>query len=263
VSLPKLARRIARSVAPSFLHGAVYATFYRARAVTSVRLAGRARFCPCCNHAFRRFVAWNGREGIRCPRCGSHERQRLLLLYLRARTDLFLSDHHLLHVAPEPSLVPHLLRLPNLEYLRADLDHPLAEPVDLTDMRFEDDTFDVVICNHVLEHIPDDRRAMQELFRVLVPGGWAVLQVPIELGRERTLEDPSITSPSDRLRMYGDEDHKRLYGRDYVDRLRSVGFEVELDDFASRLSRTLVERCALDPDEVIFRCARPPADVGS
>jgi SAM-dependent methyltransferase len=153
-------------------------------------------------------------------------------------------------------LVPHLAPLPNLRYTRADLDHPLAEHVDITDIQFPDDSFDVIICNHVLEHVPDDRRAMREVYRVLAPGGWAILQVPIDRAMERTLEDPAIVAPEDRLRVYGDEDHRRLYGRDYVERLEDAGFEVRQDHFVSELSPTIIERCGLDADELIFRCTK-------
>lgn len=152
----------------------------------------------------------------------------------------------MLHVAPEAKLAERLQSAPNLDYLSGDLDptHAMVQ-MDLTDIQYPDNTFDAIYCSHVLEHIPDDRRAMRELYRVLKPGGWAIIHAPIQ--RKTTIEDPSITTPQGRLRAYGQSDHVRSYGEDYVDRLRESGFDVTIEKFIDGFSDAEVERLGLHP----------------
>jgi hypothetical protein len=216
-----------------------------------------SRYCPVCRRfsaGFRPFGV-KRRPNATCPRCGSLERHRLLWLYFGCRTDLFDGrPKSLLHVAPERHLAPLLWQVPGLTYLSADLDSPLAmASMDLTDAPYPDASFDVILCNHVLEHVPDDRRAMQELFRMLKPGGWAVLQVP--MSGEKTDEDPTVTDPKERERRFGQSDHVRMYGRDYGDRLADAGFEVHVDDFAHRLPPALARLCGIKGQHVYF-CRR-------
>ena len=200
-------------------------------AVRGLAARGTEVECPCCEGRFRAFRAHRGRSGAKCPRCGALERHRALWLWLARETDLLRAELSLLHIAPEYELQRRLAKLPNLRYLSADLDSPLAMVrTDVLEMQFEDESFDVVMCNHVLEHVADDRRALSEILRVLRPGGWSVLLVPIERHRAVTFEDPAITDPAERLRIYGQEDHARVYGRDYPERLRRAGFEVEVID---------------------------------
>ena len=163
----------------------------------------------------------------------------------------------MLHVAPE-SCFRHALRaLPNISYLSADYDSATAmERMDITAIGHPDESFDVVICNHVLEHVSDDRRAMRELLRILRPGGWAMLQVPLDPSREATLEDPRIVDPRERRRAFGQYDHVRLYGRDYPERLRSQGFKVAPDRFVEELPRQTVEELGLDVEETIYVARR-------
>jgi SAM-dependent methyltransferase len=162
---------------------------------------------------------------------------------LEQRTDLLATRASVLHVAPEACIQRILRSLPHLDYVSVDLDSPLAmHRMDVTDLRFETDRFDAVICFHVLEHVPDDRRAISELFRVLRPGGFAILEVPLSLAQESTIEDPAIRSPRERERLFAQRDHVRSYGRDYLDRLGDAGFTVTLDEFPLRL-----------PDEVLRR----------
>jgi ubiquinone/menaquinone biosynthesis C-methylase UbiE len=147
----------------------------------------------------------------------------------------------MLHVAPEKGLAKRFQEAPNLDYLSADLDPERAMvAMDLTDIQYPDDTFDVIYCSHVVEHIPDDRRALRELYRVLKPGGWAMIHAPIL--RETTFEDASVTSPEERTRVFGQWDHVRSYGEDYVDRLREAGFEVSVERFIDSFSDEEVER---------------------
>lgn len=128
---------------------------------------------------------------------------------------------------------------------------------DLVRLPFMDNSFDVSICYHVLEHVPDDRQAMGELFRVLKPGAWSVLQSPVDPERETTFEDPSVTSPHERLRLFGQVDHVRVYGRDYKNRLEQVGFRVRLDAYAGSLGSSLIRRFGLPGGEELYVCSKP------
>jgi len=219
--------------------------------------AGSRRHCPVCGGNFRRFLPHFGiREQARCPRCRSYERHRLLWLYLRERTNILKDKLRVLHLAPEYVLQKKLRPLPNLVYTSADLYSPIAMVrADITKMQFADASFDVVLCYHVLEHIPDDRAAMAEMFRVMAPGGWAIIQVPMGT-RPTTHEDITITDPKERQRLFGQEDHVRAYGLDYKDRLEAAGFAVEVDDYVRKMPKDEVERMGLLADEDIYLCRR-------
>jgi len=172
-------------------------------------------------------------------------------MYFQQRTDLFDGkSKKMLHVAPEPSLTAKFEAAPNIEYISSDLDPKAAMiQMDITDIHLPDNSFDVIYCSHVLEHVPDDRKAMRELARVLRPNGWAILAVPF-FRKDKTFEDPSITSEADRDRVYGQSDHVRAYGPDFVDRLRESGFDVTVDRFATHLSDEVVDRYALSREEM-------------
>lgn len=190
-----------------------------------------------------------------CPFCGSYDRDRLLLTFLQRRTDLFSKPTKLLHIAPESTLAKKVVATPSIDYVSGDLDGSLAmRPLDVTDIDFPDNTFDAVICNHVLEHVPDDRRAMSELLRVLKPGGWAVLQVPIGIKLDKTIEDFTLKSDAERLERFGQGDHVRVYSMgDYVERLRSVGWNIEVIDFPSEVGPETVHRYGFhEREKVVF-----------
>jgi SAM-dependent methyltransferase len=198
--------------------------------------------CPFCRSHVRTFLPFGFRfpvltekhvvgGGYRpdalCPICSSVDRERLLYLFMRNNTDLFETPKKFLHVAPEARVAKILKRSANLDYLTADISGmDVMVRMDITDIQFPDASFDVIVCNHVLEHIVDDRKAMSELHRTLRPDGWGILQVPISLSLTETFEDFSITDPADRARAFGQEDHVRIYARDYSDRLAKVGFNV-------------------------------------
>ena len=222
-----------------------FALFYRGNRFTD----------PIDGKSFRTFLPYGyeqPRENVLSPSTLSLERHRLLWLYLRNETNFFKSNLKVLHFAPEQAFYGRFKKLPNLEYVTSDLNSPLATvKADICDLPFEENSFDVILCNHVLEHIPNDTKAMQELFRVLRPNGWGIFQIPQDLTRETTFEDDSITDKKERTRIFGQYDHVRVYGKDYFDKLKSVGFEVEAVDYTSKLSREEVDKYRLAIGELI------------
>lgn len=222
---------------------------------------GNRVFCPCCDGSFRQFLPFGVkvlRQNALCPYCGSLERHRLMWLYLRDRTNLLSDKLRVLHFAPEDFIQKKLISFPNLEYTSADLNSRIAMvKMNITDIPYEENTIDVILCLHVLEHIPDDRKAMSEIYRILKPGGWAILQVPLDIRRSKTFEDPNVIDPKDRLRLFNQADHVRIYGRDYKDRLESVGFTVYQEPYARTLNSSIIERYGLLIDEDIFYCTKP------
>jgi SAM-dependent methyltransferase len=179
--------------------------------------------------------------------------------YLAERSNLWdNSPKDLLHVAPEPQMAILFKRAAHLRYVSVDLMTSRAMvKSDLTRLSFTDASFDFVFCSHVLEHVPDDRAAMRELYRVMRPRGWAILQVPIK--GDRTYEDFSITTPEGRLAAFGQHDHVRMYGRDYRDRLMEAGFDVTVDSIARQLPERTARRLGLQRDEEIYVCRKPAA----
>lgn len=224
---------------------------------------GSPQHCPICCFEDAPFAPGgrNGRPRAMCPQCRSLERHRLVWLFLTTETDLLLTHapQRLLHLAPEPSLERELARFPQVAQLTADIDPSrVMVRMDITDIEYPDGSFEAVYCSHVLEHVPDDRRALRELFRVLVPGGWAILQVPV--WREKTDEDPSITDEEERTRRFGQDDHVRQYGRlDYPRRIAEAGFQVTVDAYPRRVGQAAVERFGLTPLEEIYFARKPPA----
>jgi SAM-dependent methyltransferase len=206
---------------------------------------GDRRHCPCCEGDFRAFRPRADRAEARCPRCNSYERHRVLWMWLRDRGELAGGDLDMLHIAPEPVFEQRLRALPGLRYVAGGL-YPSGEQVrvDLTDIPFPPDSFDVVLCNHVFDEIPDDRRALSEIHRVLRPGGRLITQTPVDKRRETTYEDPSL-SPSERREVFQTADDVRIYGLDFRDRLTEAGFEVAVVDYASELDAETVERHGL------------------
>lgn len=198
-----------------------------------------------------------GLRKCRCWKCYSTDRERLIYLYLRDYTNFFKKKHKLLHIAPEPNLSKMILAESNNEYVCGDYFMPgysypeYVQNMNVLDLNFPEGTFDVVICNHVLEHIDEDLKAMSELYRVLKNGGFAILQVPLALSLEKTLEDSSVVHPEDREKLYGQYDHVRLYGIDYKERLESVGFKVDLHDVSANYPKA-----GLGQNESIYICTK-------
>lgn len=220
---------------------------------------GKNHYCPVCNHYAKLFYKSPIYQNeFRCPNCDSVERHRLLCLILKKDKDIFLSGKkRVLHIAPEKCLKEVLLKETNIKYISADFDKSRAMlGMDLQNIPFINDTFDIIICNHVLEHIPDDHKAMIELHRVLAPGGWLFLTVPINHQKEKTFEDHSIVTPEQRLRLYGQEDHLRLYGLDFEDRLKEAGFTVEVERTIDSLDAELKTFYCVNKKEYIYICSK-------
>jgi SAM-dependent methyltransferase len=213
---------------------------------------------PIDGKTYRKFLPYGydkQRPNALAPGSLSLERHRLLWLYLKNETNFFSKNLKVLHIAPEQSFYKRFKKQKNLDYITADLNSPLADiKADITDLPFEEATFDVAFCNHVLEHVEDDQKAMQELYRVLKIGGWGIFQVPQDLNRATTYEDKSITDPTERTKHFGQYDHVRVYGRDYFDRLQKVGFKVKAIDYSKHLSKEDFEKYRLVDGELLPVC---------
>ena len=205
--------------------------------------------CVVCGAHYKKFLPYGRiktRENALCPNCLSLERHRLMWLFLKEHTTFFVKAAKVLHIAPEYCFIGRFTKLKNLDYYSADLESPLARvKLDVQDIPFEENTFDIIFCNHTMEHVDDDILALKELYRVLKPGGWGIIISPINIEREATYEDPSITSPSEREKHFGQSDHVREYGQDYPKRLKKGGFDVEVIDLISKMPTEMVHRYGL------------------
>ena len=227
---------------------------YVIRPFIAFYLKGNKYTDPIDNKSFRKFLPYGyeiQRQNVLSPSTLSLERHRLLWLYLTNETNFFTSKKKVLHMAPEQCFLSRFKKL-NHEYITADIDSPIADvKADIVNLPFTDNSFDVVLCNHVLEHIQDDTKAMKELFRVMKKGGMGIFQVPQDLNRDVTFEDNSITDPKERAKIFGQYDHVRVYGRDYFDKLRSVGFKVEEVNYSQKVSSELSSRYRLMEGELL------------
>ncbi len=228
---------------------------YTAQPFLAFFLKGDKFTDPIDDKSFKTFLPYGygkQRDNVLSPSTLSLERHRLLWLYLKNETDFFTAKQRILHFAPEQAFYKRFRKMTNLDYITTDLESPLADvKADICKLPFKDNEFDIILCNHVLEHIPDDTKAMQELYRVLKPGGTGVFQIPQDLSRETTFEDDSITDKAERAKIFGQYDHVRIYGRDYFDKLRSIGFKVNEVDYTSTLSKEDIIRYCLAHGEII------------
>ncbi|MEZ8003266.1 MAG: class I SAM-dependent methyltransferase [Patiriisocius sp.] len=233
---------------------------YLVRPFVAFFLRGSTYTDPIDGKSYRRFLPYGYakvRENVLAPGTLSLERHRLFWLYLKNETTFFSAPLRVLHFAPEQAFVQKFKKQKNLTYTTTDLNSPIADvKADICDLPFKDNSFDFIICNHVLEHIPDDTKAMQELYRVLAPSGTAVVQVPYDAKREITFEDNTITDQSERTRIFGQYDHLRVYGMDYFKKLSSIGFDVNALDYTSRISSDDIERYRLCKGELLPVCKK-------
>jgi SAM-dependent methyltransferase len=218
--------------------------------------------CTCCGSHFKTFASFGvpRRPNAWCPKCESLERHRLLWKFLEDKTNFYTANLKVLHVAPETVFFKFISKQKNIDYYPADK-FPTVYPrgthfIDLLNINFGDNTFDAIICNHVFQYIEEDRKAMAELYRVLKPGGWAILQVPIDKKLSRTYEDDSITDPKEREREFGLAEHVRFYGLDYINRLSEVGFKVIVDDFCEEFSEADINRYGFWRGDAIYFCTK-------
>lgn len=249
--MKKIFKRILNTIPRPFL----IRLSYTARPFLAFFLKGNTYTDPIDGKSFKTFLPYGygkQRENALSPSTLSLERHRLLWLYLKNETDFFLAENKVLHFAPEQAFYKHFRNLKNLDYTTTDLLSPLADvKADICNLPFGDNEFDIILCNHVLEHIPDDTKAMQELYRVLKSSGMGIFQIPQDLSRETTFEDNSITDRKERAKIFGQYDHVRIYGRDYFDKLRSIGFKVEEVDYTATLSKEEITKYCLAKGEII------------
>jgi len=209
---------------------------------------------PIDGSSYRKFLPYgyqNLRQNALCPGTLSLERHRLLWLYLDRKTSFLTDSIRVLHVAPEQVFYKEFKSFSHWNYTTTDLHSPLADvKADICALPFEDNSYDLILCNHVLEHIPNDLKAMKELYRVLKPRGTAILQVPLEEDRENTFEDDSITDQQERTRIFGQYDHVRVYGHDYYNRLQKAGFKANPVDYIKEVTEGDIKRFALPTERI-------------
>jgi SAM-dependent methyltransferase len=216
--------------------------------------------CTVCDKKFSKFLPFGrveSRENALCPNCLSLERHRLIATFLKEKTNFYKDHLKVLHVAPEICFKKQFQELKNLNYYTADLISPWADiRLDIQDNKQPDNTYDVVMCNHVLEHVESDVKALKEFYRILKPGGWAILQSPQDWSLDTTYEDPTITDPKEREIHFKQDDHWRIYGKDYAKRLEEGGFTVIENDFVKSLNPEEIFRHGYDKNEIIYLCKK-------
>ncbi|MEL0643942.1 methyltransferase domain-containing protein [Olleya sp. Ti.3.14] len=228
---------------------------YIVRPILAFFLKGDTFTDPIDCKSFKSFLPYGygtQRNNVLSPSTLSLERHRLLWLYLQNETDFFTNQKKVLHFAPEQCFLKRFRALDNIDYTTTDLLSPIADvKADICNLPFEDNSYDIILCNHVLEHIPDDTKAMQELYRVMKPGGYGIFQIPQDLTRQTTFEDDSITDKKERAEIFGQYDHVRVYGYDYFNKLRDIGFMVNEVDYTGKLSAKAIEKYCLAKGEII------------
>ena len=218
---------------------------------------GKSCYCPVCNSNIRKYESFGNIAKCWCPVCASMRWHRLSWIFLKKRTNLFDGMlKKMLHIAPEVSFEPRFKRIANLDYVTGDLFNPnVMVKMDVTDIPFDDNSFDAIFCSHVLEHIPDDRQALNEFFRVLNLSGWAVFLVPIRM-HKLTDEDLDVTDPKERVKRFGQHDHVRFYGKDFEDRLQEAGFKVNIIKATDLVEADKLEYMGLKEKGILFYCQK-------
>jgi SAM-dependent methyltransferase len=224
-----------------------------------IKYRGNKVHCVCCGSNFKEFARFGGnkRRNAWCPKCESLERHRLLWMYLEKQTDIYSKPLKVLHIAPELSFFYKFKKYANIDYHPADI-FPNLFPkgtiyFDLLHNDAPDNTYDAIICNHVFQYIADDKKAMQEVYRIMKPGGWGILQVPLDKTKEVTYEDATITDPIEREKAFGLKEHVRFYGMDYGTKLKAAGFDVFIDDYTSAFSDDEIFKYGFWKGDPIYR----------
>ena len=225
-----------------------------------ILLSGDKFTDPIDGKSFRKFLSYGYnklRKNALSPSTLSLERHRLLWLYLKNETVLFEKKIKLLHFAPEQAFYKRFKKLRNIQYDTIDINSPLAKiKADICDLPIKENTYDFILCNHVLEHVLDDNKAMSELYRVLKKGGIGIFQVPIDMKREKTFQDDSITDKLERNKIFGQYDHVRVYGKDYFKKLEDTGFKVQQIDYSKKFSDKEILKFSIIKGEIIPVCTK-------
>jgi SAM-dependent methyltransferase len=228
---------------------------------------GKEVYCPCCERSYRKFLPYGiigekPRDDAQCPKCGSVERHRMLWLYLKKNLENHDVQLKILHIAPENILQSKMKHMKNIEYVSADIDSPLAMvKMDITDIDSADNSFDVILCSHVLEYVFDDMKALAEFKRILKPEGYAILQSKIEQNRDKTFEDREADTSQKKMDVFGQPDLHRIYGKDFIDRLQSSGFEICVEKYGDILSLKDRNKFGIKSGEYIYKCIKPAWQV--
>ena len=226
----------------------------------SLLLKGNKFTDPIDGKSFRKFLSYGYnklRKNALSPSTLSLERHRLLWLYLINETVLFERKVKLLHFAPEQAFYTRFKKLNNIQYDSIDINSPLAKiKADICDLPIKDNTYDFILCNHVLEHVLDDNKAMSELYRVLKKGGTGIFQVPIDMNKKKTFQDDSITDKLERNKIFGQYDHVRVYGKDYFNKLKNTGFKVKQIDYSKEFSDEEILKYSIIKGEIIPVCTK-------
>ena len=228
--------------------------------ILGILLSGDKFTDPIDGKSFRKFLSYGYnklRKNALSPSTLSLERHRLLWLYLKNETVLFEKKIKLLHFAPEQAFYKRFKKLRNIQYDTIDINSPLAKiKADICDLPIKENTYDFILCNHVLEHVLDDNKAMSELYRVLKKGGTGIFQVPIDMKREKTFQDDSITDKLERNKIFGQYDHVRVYGKDYFKKLEDTGFKVQQIDYSKKFSDKEILKFSIIKGEIIPVCTK-------
>jgi len=228
--------------------------------ILGILLSGDKFTDPIDGKSFRKFLSYGYnklRKNALSPSTLSLERHRLLWLYLKNETVLFEKKIKLLHFAPEQAFYKRFKKLRNIQYDTIDINSPLAKiKADICDLPIKENTYDFILCNHVLEHVLDDNKAMSELYRVLKKGGTGIFQVPIDMKREKTFQDDSISDKLERNKIFGQYDHVRVYGKDYFKKLEDTGFKVQQIDYSKKFSDKEILKFSIIRGEIIPVCTK-------
>mgnify|MGYP001162680812 FL=1 len=228
--------------------------------IIKIYLYGHKYIDPIDGSSFRKFLPYGYnkiRKNALSPSTFSLERHRLLWLYLQNETDFFLKKMKVLHFAPEAAFLEKFKKLKNISYDTIDLNSPLADiKADICNLPIKNNSYDFILCNHVLEHIIDDKKAMNELYRILKKDGIGIFQVPLNISSKKTYEDFSITDPKERNKAFGQYDHVRIYGMDFFERLENVGFKVEKCEYTAKFTCEEKIKYCLPKKEIIPVCRK-------